>query len=100
MYVVDGGYGRAQNRYRYSEEDVADDDRYCAPLDPCDPYAHVGASHSRYDVGVRSLSDTRVHGIVKQLRIFALSGHLRIIEGYGVVPQARMLQVGVIASRR
>ena len=35
-----GEYDRRYKRYRYSEEDDADDERYGAPRYPYDPYAH------------------------------------------------------------
>ena len=49
-----GEYDRGYKCYRYSEEDDADDDRYGAPCDPYDPYAHEGRSSSRQVVLVSS----------------------------------------------
>ena len=42
-----GEYDRGYKRYRYSEEDDADDDRYGPPRDPYDPYTRGGGSSSR-----------------------------------------------------
>ena len=47
-----GEYDRGYKRYRYSEEDDADEDRYGAPRDPYGPYAHGGGSSSRLVVRV------------------------------------------------
>ena len=49
-----GEYDRGYKRYRYSEEDNADNDRYEAPRDPFDPYAHGGGSSSRQVARVSS----------------------------------------------
>ena len=42
-----GEYDRGYKRYRYSEKDDADDERYGAPRDPYDPYADGGGFPSR-----------------------------------------------------
>lgn len=47
-----GEYECSQKRYRYSEEDDANDECYWAPRNTNDPCAHEGGSSSRYVGGV------------------------------------------------